>query len=331
MENQLQTQNKMELLPKAVLEIAVNLPKRDLIAVQNNVVSVICASPKLAMECIYQRPIGRDKNGLQTFASGPSVRFTETMKNEMGRIWMYPPIITRERVQGQRWIGLVTAEVTCFDLQSMNSDTGVATSKVYSEQMWETAEGSAISKANRNAMYPKIRPLFAAIEEKIKERIISYLCGDGEEISTKKALEKLQADFEVLGVTKEQLKNITSKEVSGADKAFLLNGIYNSIRDGLLEAADVFGKVSGSSTKPNVSDVHVEKPAPQEQSNKGEKKRPADVFKEDLLKVCGIIGLKDEASINNIISAEFGYESIEKVKASDRQTIVSHFEKMIEE
>lgn len=233
----------------SIIEVASRLPPRDLVAVANQIKSVACSSGRMAQACIYCRPVGK-KNGKQTFAVGPSVRWVELAQQAFGRLWIAPNVIEHTKT--------VEAIVMCIDLITLNVTFGRASRSIvgrngrFPDHMVETTANAQLSIARRNAILQQTRAQWEEMQEDIKKTILKSICpgnpNDKQVLSA--AWKELVSRFEGMGVPQEKLIEATDAESDKLERIILAVGIYNAINDGAVKIEDVFGHIAPRKTPP---------------------------------------------------------------------------------
>jgi hypothetical protein len=235
----------------SIITVASKLPPRDLAKVENDLRAAIQNNPALAEICIYCKPVGKDKKGRQTFATGPSIRFAEIGQQCFQKLWVNG-VIDRDNKR-------VMATVVCFDLLTLNVYYGVSSRSIighnglYSEAMIETTSNAAFSIARRNALLQAMRPQIEACMEEAKNAAIKKWCKAGAAINLKEALIALANDYNKRwGTTAEQLTKLVEEEGSPEDQLIMVIGVRNYLIDNPTAYEDVFGnkpKAQGKTTE----------------------------------------------------------------------------------
>ncbi len=225
----------------SIIEVAMKLPPRDMVAVEYKLRKTVTANPKLADMCLYCKPVGKNKaSGLQTFATGPSVRYAEIGQQCYERLWVQGNV---EEINNS-----ITATVVCFDLSSLNITSGTSSKSIigrngkFSESAIENTRNACLSIARRNALEQQMRPQLEAVMEDIKRIIIDQWC-KGDSRDSKSALAYLAEDFKKRwGTTNDEMAKITSEKADMDDRIVLLVGIRNFLIDNPDKYFDVFGR-----------------------------------------------------------------------------------------
>jgi hypothetical protein len=248
-----------------------------------------------------------------------------------------------------------------FDLQTLNITFGDCSKSIiksgggkYSATQIEVTRNAALSIARRNALLQLMRAQLEAVLEPVKRAIIADICPTDEdgnkETSKKAAWQELVKIFkETWNVEEAALIEIASHEDSQEDALVMLIGIRNAIRDGAVPLEDVFGNISSkphvqpSRPKPQTgkgkpkpagakkeSQQEPEQTAPEEEPPAGEEPGEEDEFVGRLRATAQEAGLADDASINGILFAEYGFEDLNKIPESEQSRILDHFEAMKE-
>jgi hypothetical protein len=221
----------------SIIQVASKLPPRDLVKVENSIRIAIKSNPALAEVCIYCKPVGKE-DGLQQFAVGPSIRFTELGQQCFERLW----INGYSDNDGKR----VRASVMCFDLATLNITFGTHSKSIigrggnrYSDSMVEVTTNAALSIARRNALLQQMRPQLESCMEEAKQSAIRKW---SPELDHVKAYNALYEDFKKRwGTSPKQLKEVCEKEENKDDQIVLIIGIRNYLIDNHDKYRDVFG------------------------------------------------------------------------------------------
>lgn len=245
----------------SILQVAAKLPPRDIPAVVKGLSNVVANMPHgSALDLIYCRPVGK-KGGLQSFATGFSVRFAEIAQQQFGRMWISGDTVERGDT--------VVAKCMCFDLTTMNITFGQKSKSIvgkmgrYSDSMIEVTKSALLSIARRDAIVQQTRPQMESVMADVRTRIIADLCPEGGKHDAQTAWNTLQKFYEKHGMTTADMRKISEGESKQADKIILLVGVLNYINDDPKpRIMEVLGK-EATPSKPAVRPT-TEKTAPTE-------------------------------------------------------------------
>lgn len=314
-----------------LIEVAQRIPPRDLPAITNKIRDIAVSDPALAKSCIWVRTVGKDK-GIEQFRLGPSVRLTELAHQQLGKIWLGPP-------QYEEKGRALTCTVLAFDLQAINMAHGLASKTIYNKQgrysdtMVETTRLALHAIAKREAILGLYRAQVESIMNDIKDAIIRNICPEGQEdAGLLEAWRELVGRYrEEFGVSEEQMKKVVEKEPNNRDKVVMLLAIYNMLKEGVVEQANVFAPASSrpKTEKPRAKDEpkaqepkaqvpKAETPAQNEEQNR-------DAFLNQLYDLAAAAGVENR--IEAICMSKFNAKS-SKLPPSKWWDALKHFESL---
>lgn len=194
-----------------------------------------------AGECIYNKPVGKDKNGKPLYAEGMSIRMAEIVLVNYGNMKVGSRILSQTPKQ-------VIAQGCAYDLENnvyVTSEVVVSTVYQNGTPMKESqaallAQG-ALSKAMRNAIF---RVVPKSLAKPIEEAVRKLLVGDAKSLSqTRNDLEKWVRSLGIdpnrvwksLGC--EGLEDLGSKEI------LTLRGIATAIKNGDTKIDEAFPEI----------------------------------------------------------------------------------------
>lgn len=346
--------NAMVEPSESIIAAASKLPPRDLEAVENSIKAAIVRSPHIARRCLYCKPVGK-KDNRQTFAIGPSVRFSEIAMQHFGKMWLRTYLIDETPIRGPKQPGTVTTESILFDLQTLNIYTAQDTSPVWSENSRETSRDRSFSFSRRDAIMQAAQPQWVALERDVKRTVLFSFAPEGqykteqarEDAADKAAWAYLVAEFgRYLGGdkkrTEQALMAITSREYERTDRLYKLLGILNWLNDGNQDkAGDVFGGMqNGNTGKPDVTETVTEPAGPAQMAPKAVVQPaatatplPAELaskeratFEEVVRGFAMSCGITTDAAMSEVLLAEFGITGgLPAVPEKDFNHIVDRF------
>ena len=233
-----------------------------------------------AESCIYRRPVGKDKNGNQTFAEGLSIRMAEIVGACFGNLRVACRIID----QTDRY---VTAQGMAHDLET----NFLATSEVieptidkwgkpYNERMRIVIAKAALAKARRDAIFSVVpRALAKPIEREVRK----ILYGDATCLAKRRAL--VEGWISKLGIEPERVfaaLNIGGIEEMNEKELETLTGLKTAIKDGDITIDEAFPKKQAEKPAPAPEKKSpIEAPPPAIDEKKDDE--PAKGESEDLL------------------------------------------------
>lgn len=191
-----------------------------------------------AESCIYRRPVGKDKNGRQTFAEGMSVRLAEIVFSCFGNLRAGSRVVeqteTYVKAQGVCHDLENNVYVTCECIESTVDKYG----KPYPERMRVLIAKVAAAKAFRDAIF-KVVP--RGICKPIEDEVRKLLYGDAKSISKRREVAK--GWIKSLGIDEERVYfqlGVGGIDDIGEKELEILTGIKTSIKDGDTKIDDAF-------------------------------------------------------------------------------------------
>ncbi len=306
--------------PADVLKMAAELPPRDLPAITKSIRNSVVAIPGMAQKCVYCRPVGK-RDGKQTFALGPSVRLAEIAHENFGYIWIHGNVEETDKN--------INVETMAFDMKTLNIVFDNTTKSItkrngykFSQAQIEVTKSAAQAIGRRNVILQLTRAPLESIMNAVKEQIIKEMCPD-EKKTYSSAFKNLCDLFKEYGVSKKELEKAAESETQSIDKLVLLIGIYNAVRDGLIDPADVF-RVRGASKKPQ--DIKMPEPIIEDAEISDIVESGNGVLSEkEFLKMsydmAERIGWADDI-LNKTISDQFNVESLVAIEPADYSKVI---------
>lgn len=231
-------------------------PRNEVKAVEKSKMLAVY-SHKTAQACIYFRPVGK-KDGIQQFASGPSIRLAEIMKGKWGNLRVAKSFIgLRDGQVGVKW-GI-------HDLESNVMEQGEVWKSYHgSEKMIPVITAAAMKFAERDAVFSIVPKAYA---EEIMDECRKAVVGEGED--KQMMYNAVVESFKEMGVTENMLFSVIDRKEypQGSDEELVfMIGLHNAIKDGLCTIEDCFGK---KPTKPeNLKRTTPKKTEPKTQEKK---------------------------------------------------------------
>lgn len=239
------TVNVLDVQERASIDLQIATAKqypRSLAQFTENSVAYATIDEETAESCIYRRPVGKDKNGRQTFAEGMSVRTAEIIGACYGNLRVGGRVIE----QTERY---VKAQGVAHDLErNFYATTEVIESTVnkfgkpYDERMRVVIAKAAIAKARRDATFQVVpRALAKPIERSVRE----MLYGDAKSLTKRRTaaeqwIKKLGIDekrvYDALGIG--GIEDMTGKHLE------TLTGLRTAIKDGEVNIDEAFPEIS---------------------------------------------------------------------------------------
>lgn len=237
------TATALEVQERASIDIQIATAhkfKRSLAAFTKQATAYATVDDETAESCIYRRPVGKDKNGNQTFAEGMSVRMAEIVAACFGNLRVACRIVERTPRH-------VVAQGVAHDLET----NYLATSEViestinkygkpYDERMQIVVAKAALAKARRDAIFSVVpRALAKPVEREVRK----VLYGDAKSLAKRRALaegwiNKIGIDpervFAALGIS--GIEEMNEKELE------TLTGLKTAIKDGDITPDEAFPK-----------------------------------------------------------------------------------------
>lgn len=236
---QIQSTEMLEVINRTEIDMQIATAKRyprDLPTVLRRIRESATEDSSVAQECFYALP----RNG-ETI-EGLSVRMAEIMAGAWGNLRVQTRIIGND---GKT----ITAQGICHDLET-NTAVSVEVKRsildkkgnTYTETMQVTTGNAASAIAFRNAVL-KIIP--KAVTNKTIDEVKNVAIGKAKDLKTRR--EGCIASFEAKGISKDVLLNyleIERVEDIDSEMLFDLVGLYNSIKEGMVTAEEIFGEAN---------------------------------------------------------------------------------------
>lgn len=238
------TTNVLDVQERATIDIQISTAKhypRSLETFTRKAVAYATIDEDTAESCIYRRPVGKDKNGKQTYAEGMSVRTAEIVGSCFGNLRVASRIIE----QTDRY---VKAEGVAFDLESnfsANSQIIEPTvdkyGKPYNERMRIVIAKAALAKARRDATFMVVPK---ALAKPIETAVRNLLYGTAQSLTRRRAA--VEAWIKKLGIDERRV--YAALEVGGVldmNERHLetLTGLRTAIKDGEVSIDEAFPEV----------------------------------------------------------------------------------------
>ena len=195
-----------------------------------------------AESCIYRRPVGKDKNGRQTFAEGMSVRLAEIVFSCFGNLRAGSRVVeqteTYVKAQGVCHDLENNVYVTCECVESTVDKYG----KPYPERMRVLTAKVAAAKAFRDAIF-KVVP--RGVCKPIEDEVRKLLYGDAKSISKRREIVK--GWIKKLGIDEERVYfhlGVEGIDDIGEKELEILTGIKTSITEGETKIDDAFPPIN---------------------------------------------------------------------------------------
>lgn len=200
--------------------------------------SMATLDEETAESCLYRRPVGKGKDGRETFAEGMSIRMAEIVGACYGNLRVAARIIEQSERQ-------VVAQGVAHDLESNFASTSeVIESTVdskgrpYSERMRVVVAKAALAKARRDATFQVVpRALAKPVELACK----SLLFGNAQSISKRR--ERVTLWINMLGIDAKRVW--AALDVGGPDDLTMehletLTGLRTALQSGEITLDEAF-------------------------------------------------------------------------------------------
>ena len=279
------TTNVLDVQERATIDIQISTAKhypRSLETFTRKAVAYATIDEDTAESCIYRRPVGKDKNGKQTYAEGMSVRTAEIVGSCFGNLRVASRIIE----QTDRY---VKAEGVAFDLESnfsANSQIIEPTvdkyGKPYNERMRVVIAKAALAKARRDATFMVVPK---ALAKPIENAVRNLLYGNAQSLTRRRAA--VEAWIKKLGIDERRV--YAALEVGGVldmNERHLetLTGLRTAIKDGEVSIDEAFPEVKRDKFRDAIAglpDSEPEKPTAQNNAESPVPQEPPTLFKDD--------------------------------------------------
>lgn len=219
---------------------------RSLAKFKENALALVTLDEETAASCLYRRPVGRDRDGNETFAEGMSIRMAEIVAGCYGNL----RVGTRTIESTPRY---VVVQGVAHDLESnflstaeCKESTVKRNGQPYDERMRVMIEKAAAAKARRDAIFQVVPRASAKFLETAAKNLLF-----GNASSITKWRKRIASWVKTLGI--EEARVWKSLGVEGADdlkqsEIEMLIGIQNALKSGdttLDEAFQLIEKEGG--------------------------------------------------------------------------------------
>jgi len=251
--------NVIGQLERASIDMQVATAKqypRDLARFQKNAIAIATIDEDTAASCLYNRPVGKDRFGKDTFAEGMSIRMAEIVAACYGNI----RVGTRILESTPRY---VLVQGVAHDLESnflSTAECKEATIKKngqpYDERMRVVIEKAAAAKAYRDAVFKVVpRAAAKAIENAVKKKLFNN------SETLEKFKKSIPAWVKTLGINAGRVWaaiEISSAEELTMESVQTLIGIKTAIQNGDITIDDAFPELEKSKMDQAMESAKVE-------------------------------------------------------------------------
>lgn len=214
---------------------------RSLAKFKENALALVTLDEETAASCLYRRPVGKDRNGQETYAEGMSIRMAEIVAGCYGNL----RVGTRTLESTPRY---VVVQGVAHDLETNYLSTAECKEatvkrdgKPYDERMRVVIEKAAAAKARRDAIFnvvPRASAKFLEVAAK------NLLFGNASSIT--KWRTRIAAWVKTLGIDAQRVWNALS--IEGADdlkqsEIETLIGIQNALKSGDTTLDEAFPEI----------------------------------------------------------------------------------------
>ncbi|MFH0794505.1 MAG: hypothetical protein V2A74_10795, partial [bacterium] len=226
-------------------------------------IDLVTLDEEIAESCVYNRPVGKDKNGLNTYATGKSVRMAEIVASCFGNLRAGSMLIeaTEKRV---------VARGFAHDLESnwaANCDVVESTLKADGRPMQERMRiviaKAALSKALRDAIF---RVVPGATCKPIETAARAIIAGDGSQATISRRRDRAMKWVKLLGIDPLRVFTaigVTSEAELGSAQLERLTGLKTAIADSEITVDEAFPPVMVADGQKRRSDFSLSrKPEP---------------------------------------------------------------------
>lgn len=234
-------------LERASIDMQVATAKqypRDLARFQKNAIAIATIDEDTAASCLYNRPVGKDRFGKDTFAEGMSIRMAEIVAACYGNI----RVGTRILESTPRY---VLVQGVAHDLESNFLSTAECkeatinkNGQPYNERMRVVIEKAAAAKAYRDAVFKVVpRAAAKAIENAVKKKLFNN------SETLEKFKKSIPAWVKTLGINAGRVWvaiGISSPEELTMESVQTLIGIKTAIQNGDITIDDAFPELEKS-------------------------------------------------------------------------------------
>ncbi len=233
------------------MSIAIQRP-RDEARILQSALKELELYPSMAEEAIYNKPVGKDDKGKQKIAEGLSIRAAESLANRWNNSSYGGSLIGEDEESGTvaavfldyetNTRHVIQKRVSKFYKQSGQSGKIVQ----YTPDRFDTVASANISKVLREVI---LRSLPAGLKKEYENKAKMLLRGD--KLQNRRAA--ILARFTELQITQEQLEGYKKKSLKEwkHDDITELLGLYNAIKDGEVNAEEVFKLTESKQQEPS--------------------------------------------------------------------------------
>lgn len=203
---------------------------RSLAKFKENALALVTLDEETAASCLYRRPVGRDRDGNETFAEGMSIRMAEIVASCYGNL----RVSTRTIESTPRYVVVQAIAVDLESNYAVSAECKEATIKrngqPYDERMRVVIEKAAAAKARRDAIFQVVPRASAKFLETAAKNLLF-----GNASSITKWRTRIAAWVKTLGI--EEARVWKSLGVEGSDdlkqsEIETLIGIQNALKSG---------------------------------------------------------------------------------------------------
>ena len=229
---------------------------RSLAKFKENALALVTLDEETAASCLYRRPVGRDRDGNETFAEGMSIRMAEIVAGCYGNL----RVGTRTIESTPRY---VVVQGVAHDLESnflstaeCKESTVKRNGQPYDERMRVVIEKAAAAKARRDAIFQVVPRASAKFLETAAKNLLF-----GNASSITKWRTRIAAWVKTLGI--EEARVWKSLGVEGADdlkqsEIETLIGIQNALKSGDTTLDEAFPMIEKEERGPSLN-AHVQR------------------------------------------------------------------------
>jgi len=197
-------------------------------------------SEDIAASMYYKKPVGKDEDGNQSYAEGPSVRLAEVIASQWGNL----RVATQIADVGD---ATITVQAYAHDLESNYQSAATVTRRIinkygkrYGESQVQVTIDAASAIARRNAIFQVVP---RAIADQIFIAAKKVAVGDAKRIADRR--DGAIAFFKKLGIDQAQiLKKLNRERVADidAEDVATLIGLWQAIKDKEITVDAAFGE-----------------------------------------------------------------------------------------
>ncbi len=206
----------------------------------NRAKDLVALDEETAESCIYNRPVGKDKNGQITYATGKSVRMAEIVASCFGNMRGGATLIevTEKRVVARGYAHDLESNWATYS--EVVESTLKSDGRPMSERMRIVIAKAALSKALRDAIF---RVVPGATCKPIESAARAIIAGDGSQATISRRRDRAMKWVRLLGINPARVfavLGIEDENELGSEQLERLTGLKTAIYDNEITVDEAF-------------------------------------------------------------------------------------------